>query len=184
MLPDEGHNMFRFFNRRSTGNRSFAMPAAPAVMQDGVGTPGEDGAVTVLESTDRNFGRRKSDRENVLTVGGNISLKGKVSGCAMLYVEGDADVKVNDCGALVVSETGRFHGKARVESAEIAGLMTGDVVCTGRLILRATGRISGRIRYGELEIETGGALGGNIAALPAKDRTGAGEEFFGLVRYS
>jgi len=144
----------------------------------------EDNSVAVLDSNGRNFGRRRSDRENVLTVGGNISLKGRVSGCAMLYVEGDADVRVDDCGALVVSETGRFHGKARVESAEIAGLVTGDMVCTGRLVLRATGRIKGKVRYGELEIETGGALGGNIAALPAKDRTGAEEEFFGLVRYS
>jgi cytoskeletal protein CcmA (bactofilin family) len=176
--------MFRFFNRRSDANRTVATRVAPPAMQESSEIQSEDGAVAVLDPAGRNYGRRKSDRENVLTVGGNISLKGRVSGCAMLYVEGDADVKVSDCGALVVSETGRFHGKARVESAEIAGMMTGDVVCTGRLILRSTGHIKGKIRYGELEIETGGSLGGNIEALSAKERTGAGEEFFGLVRYS
>ena len=175
--------MFRFFNRHSDGNRAVATRTAPAMTQEAAETYTEDSSVAVLDSNGRSFSRRRSDRENVLTVGGNISLKGKVSGCAMLFVEGDADVKVSDCGALVVSETGRFHGKAHVESAEIAGLMTGDVVCTGRLILRATGRIKGKVRYGELEIETGGDLAGNIAALPAKDRTEAGEEFFGLVRY-
>ena len=176
--------MFRFFNRQSDGNRAVATRTAPAMTQQVAEPYTDDAAVAVMDSNGRNFGRRRNDRENVLTVGGNITLKGKVSGCAMLYVEGDADVKVSDCGALVVAETGRFHGKARVESAEIAGLMTGDVVCTGRLILRATGRIKGKIRYGELEIETGGALGGNIAALPAAERTSAEEEFFGLVRYS
>ena len=175
--------MFRFFNRHSDANRAVTTTAAPVVTPDD-GTYLDDSTVAVLDPTGRGYGRRRSDRENVLTVGGNISLKGKVQGCAVLFIDGEANVKVTDCGTLVVSETGRFHGKARVESAEIAGSMTGDVVCTGRLVLRATGRIKGRVRYGSLEIETGGDLAGNISALPAKDRSGNDEAFFGLVRYS
>ncbi len=176
--------MFRFFNRQSDAKRAVAAAGAPVMTQDDTGTYTDDGAVAVLDPTARGYARRRSDRENVLTVGGNISLTGKVKGCAVLFIDGEANVKVSDCGTLVVSETGHFHGKARVETAEIAGSMTGDVICTGRLILRSTGRIKGKVRYGALEIEAGGALGGNISALPSKDRSGAEEAFFGLVRYS
>jgi cytoskeletal protein CcmA (bactofilin family) len=62
--------------------------------------------------------------------------------------------------------------------------VTGNMTCTGRLVLRATGRIKGKIRYGALEIETGGDLAGNVASLPSKERSGGGQPFFGLERFT
>jgi cytoskeletal protein CcmA (bactofilin family) len=176
--------MFRFFNRRGTVSSSSmsqaAARAAPAYDDD----DGGDTALAVADSANAAQRRRVSDRENVLTVGCNISLQGKVRGCAMLYIEGTADVKVKDCGALVVSESGCFNGTAVVGSAEVAGQVNGNLTCTGRLVLRATGRIKGKVRYGALAIETGGDLAGNVAALPATQRDGIGESFFGLERFA
>jgi cytoskeletal protein CcmA (bactofilin family) len=175
--------MFRFFNRRANVQGSDQMAAAA------VSTPeelyGEVGDTAVALSPNRpSHGRRVADRENVVTVGVNVSLEGKISGCAMLFVEGDTGAKVTDCAALVVGETGTFRGTAHVNTAEIAGQVTGTVVCAGRLVLRASGRVKGKVRYGSLEIETGADLSGNIAALPRKQRAVAGEAFFGLERFA
>ncbi len=176
--------MFRFFNRRIEGNRAVASEASSAVVGESANPPlDDDTTITLPDQPERGQTRRKTDRENVLTVGSNITVQGKVRGCDMLYIEGEADVKVAECGALVVAESGRFHGNALVRTAEIAGLLTGNLVCTGRLVLRATGRIDGKVRYGALEIDTGGDLAGNIRALPVKDRSSTEESFFGLVRY-
>lgn len=172
--------MFRFFNRSADVRQSGEMQA-PSTSVANVPNPVPNEAVT--EAVARASGRRKSDGENVLTIGVNIAVQGKIRGCAMLYVEGETDARVNDCGTLVVAPTGKFSGKAKVNSAEIAGTMTGNLVCSGLLILRSTGRIKGTVRYGALEIETGGDLAGNIAALPAKERSAEGEAFFGLERF-
>lgn len=178
--------MFRFLNRRATVNGSGHVPGpapAPAPVDYEYDEAAEAETVEAVEAKIQQR-RRVTDRENVLTVGRNVSLQGKVQGCAMLYVEGDAEAKVKDCGALVVAESGSFRGSAQVGAAEIAGQVEGNLTCTGRLVLRATGRINGRIRYGALEIETGGDLAGNIAALPAKQRVSLGESFFGLERFA
>jgi cytoskeletal protein CcmA (bactofilin family) len=176
----KGNKMFRFFNRSADvrhPGESQARYTAVANVANGV--PDE----TVTDAVARAGGRRKSDGENVLTIGVNISVQGKIHGCAMLYVEGEANTKVRDCGALVVAPTGKFHGRAAVDSAEIAGTLSGNLVCTGLLVLRSTGRIRGKVRYGAIEIETGGDLAGNIEALPAKERSAESEAFFGLERF-
>jgi cytoskeletal protein CcmA (bactofilin family) len=38
----------------------------------------------------------------------------------------------------------------------------GSLVVRGRLLIRATGRVRGDVRFGELEIERGGQLAGSV----------------------
>ena len=62
--------------------------------------------------------------------------------------------------------TGRFtEGRAEVEEADIGGLYEGDLTVHGRLLIRRTGRVTGTVRYGELEIERGGDLSGSVELL-------------------
>ena len=68
--------------------------------------------------------------------------------------------------ALEVAEGGRFTGgRAEVEEAEVAGEYEGGLTVRGRLLVRGTGRVSGTVRYGELELERGGRLSGSVEAL-------------------
>ena len=61
-----------------------------------------------------------------------------------------------------ISETGSFKGSANIEDAEISGLFEGDLVVRNRLVIYATGKVRGKISYGEIEIERGGELTGDI----------------------
>ena len=65
---------------------------------------------------------------------------------------------------LVIGEDGRLDGQGEVETADIAGSFDGTLVVRGRLLIRATGRVKGDIRFGELEIERGGQLAGDVDA--------------------
>jgi cytoskeletal protein CcmA (bactofilin family) len=56
-----------------------------------------------------------------------------------------------------------------VDEAEIAGRFEGTLMVTGRLFVRSTGRIVGTLGYGEIEIERGGQITGDIG----KDRATA-----------
>jgi cytoskeletal protein CcmA (bactofilin family) len=101
-----------------------------------------------------------------LIVGEGLSLSGDITSCDLLVVEGSVQVTLNDTRAIEISETGRFtNGKAAVEEATISGVYEGELTVRGRLLVRGTGRVDGKIRYGELEVERGGRISGSIEIL-------------------
>ncbi|MGH6980650.1 MAG: polymer-forming cytoskeletal protein, partial [Stellaceae bacterium] len=52
----------------------------------------------------------------------------------------------------------------------VRGLFEGTLNVSGRLLVRSTGRVVGKVRYGQIEIEIGGQISGEIeAAPPAKN---------------
>ena len=97
-----------------------------------------------------------------LIVGQGISLSGEINECDRLVVEGHVEANLQKCGHMIITETGLFHGNAAIEDAEVSGRFEGDLVIHKRLIIRATGLVSGKIRYREIEIEAGGRISGTI----------------------
>ena len=101
-----------------------------------------------------------------LIVGQGISLSGEITACDRLIVEGDVQVTLNETRAIEIARTGRFtNGKAEVDEAEISGVYEGDLTVRNRLLIRATGKVRGNVRFGELEIERGGKLSGSVSML-------------------
>lgn len=101
-----------------------------------------------------------------LMVGQGISLAGEITSCDRLIVEGDVQVTLNETRAIEIAESGRFtNGKASVEDAEISGIYEGELTVRNRLLIRATGRVTGTVRYGELELERGGRISGTISMI-------------------
>lgn len=99
----------------------------------------------------------------LLIVGPEINLAGEITACDRLVVEGSVQVTLNRTRAIEITRTGRFtNGKAEVDEAEIGGVYEGSLTVRGRLLIRATGRVAGTVRYGELEIERGGRISGAI----------------------
>ncbi len=97
-----------------------------------------------------------------LIVGREITLSGEIAACDHLIVEGTVEASVKDCHRLEVAEAGLFKGTVEISEAEIAGRFEGQISVQGRLSVRATGRIEGKISYGELAVEAGGTLDGEI----------------------
>ncbi len=105
-----------------------------------------------------------------LTVGRGIAITGVLKGCAKLVIEGHVEASLEECQTLEIAEQGSFDGTAEVETCEVKGLVEGDLTVRGRLIIRATGRVLGKVRYLDLHIEPGGKLAGQIETLePASD---------------
>ena len=97
-----------------------------------------------------------------LIVGRDISLCGDISACDMLVVEGMVEATLRDGRLMEITETGFFKGNVEVDEADLAGRFEGTMLVRGRMRIRSTGRISGTIRYGELEVEAGGQVMGDI----------------------
>jgi cytoskeletal protein CcmA (bactofilin family) len=97
-----------------------------------------------------------------LIVGREITLSGEISACDHLIVEGTVEASVKDCHRLEIAESGLFRGTVEIHEAEIAGRFEGQVTVQGRLAVRASGKVEGTIQYGELAVEAGGTLDGQI----------------------
>ncbi len=97
-----------------------------------------------------------------LTVGKGLSLAGEITSCDVLVVEGKVEAKLSDGKMLEITECGQFRGSVEIENADIAGRYDGQLVVHGRLTVRTTGRISGTVKYGELEVNAGGQIIGEI----------------------
>jgi cytoskeletal protein CcmA (bactofilin family) len=102
-----------------------------------------------------------------LVVGRGIVFSGEITSCDCLVVEGTVKANIAGCHDIDIAEGGLFTGSASVESAEIRGRFEGTLNVSGRLLVRATGRIAAEVRYHQIEIERGGEISGHIQAQAA-----------------
>jgi len=102
-----------------------------------------------------------------LIVGPDVKLKGaEIQDCDILLVEGRVEATM-DSRVIQIALNGAFSGKVGVDVAEIYGTFDGELTARNQLIIHASGRVSGKIRYGKILIEEGGELSGDIASLTA-----------------
>ena len=121
------------------------------------------------------FGGGESSTRKLI-VGRDIALAGEINSCDHLVVEGTVEARVREGSRIEISDTGLFRGTVEIDDADIAGRFEGDIMVRHRLRLRSTGRIVGKISYGELEVDAGGQLEGEIHGLadtgkPRSERT-------------
>lgn len=100
-----------------------------------------------------------------LIVGPDIKLKGvEITDCDTLVVEGRVEASM-DSRVIKIAEHGVFAGTVGIDVAEIRGRFEGELTARKHLIIHATGRVSGKIRYGKITVEEGGELSGDVANL-------------------
>ena len=99
-----------------------------------------------------------------LVVGRLIALSGEIDACDRLVVEGRVSAELHRCRAIEIARGGRFSGTAEVDTAEIAGRFDGELSAR-KLVVRATARVSGRLRYGEINVEPGAQIRGEMIPL-------------------
>jgi cytoskeletal protein CcmA (bactofilin family) len=140
--------------RRSDGTRDRSVDAHPSSLtRSSLHRPAEEA----------------SSETKLLIVSKGISLSGRIAACDRLVIHGSVQVSLEGARALEVTESGRFtEGRAEVEEAEISGLYEGELTVRGRLLVRSTGRVSGIVRYGEVQVERGGKLTGTVSVLDDK----------------
>jgi cytoskeletal protein CcmA (bactofilin family) len=165
--PESGEGVFR----RPAGEAT--KPGAPSELprrrvELSSGAAAETPPSGPSESTSRS-GQTEPDRYGKrLIVGEGIRLSGEISSCDRLVVQGEVEVTLNDTLALEIASSGRFTGGCEVEEADISGVYEGDLTVRNHLCVRGTGKLTGTIRYAQLELERGGQIAGNISVLSAE----------------
>ena len=100
-----------------------------------------------------------------LIVGPNIKLKGvEIDDCDTLVVEGRVEATMVS-RSIQIAESGAFNGKVDVDVAEIRGSFQGEMTARKKLVIHASGRVNGKIRYGKMLVQEGGEMSGDVGAL-------------------
>lgn len=149
-----------FFNKREPDayNQRHTSPNAAAA----TGTPTASTTATVVPAVPAANSVPLKEGESKLTVGPNIKLKGvEITDCDTLVVEGSVEATM-DSRVIQISERGSFKGSAEIDIAEIRGEFDGNLTVRQKLVIYATGKVTGRVRYGKLVVEEGGQLSGEI----------------------
>jgi cytoskeletal protein CcmA (bactofilin family) len=113
--------------------------------------------------------RRSEAGLRQLTVGREISLSGEIASCDTLIVEGSVEANLQNCRDVDIAETGLFKGSAEIDNADVRGTFEGSITVRKRLLIRSTGHVSGTIRYGQIEIELGGQITGDVQSSASGD---------------
>jgi len=104
-------------------------------------------------------------KESKLVVGPDIKMKGvEISDCDTLVVEGRVEATL-DSRVLEIAEHGVFQGTIAVDQAEIRGRFEGELTVRKQLVIQATGKVSGKIRYAKIKVEEGAELSGDLAVM-------------------
>jgi cytoskeletal protein CcmA (bactofilin family) len=148
-----------FFRRREEGSFRQNMPVtpAPAPAANPAAAPAPIETKAEVKSDER--------KEAKLVVGPEIKIKGvEISDCDTLVVEGRIEATL-DSRVLEVAQNGVFQGTISVDNAEIHGKFEGELTVRKQLIIHATGRVSGKIRYAKIKVEEGAELAGELSVL-------------------
>jgi cytoskeletal protein CcmA (bactofilin family) len=156
--------------------RQVSQPARPASPRGEIPRRGPE--IGGLAPGGRPGGSQESDGKKLI-VGRDIVLNGEINSCDRLIVEGRVEANLTDCREIDVAETGTFKGEAEIDVAEISGTFEGTLIARELLLVRASGHVTGKVRFGQLEIERGGEIIGDVRTFGddggEKEATGAAE---------
>jgi len=150
------------FNQGEHYRRDPASPVSKPVAPAPAEAPRNDTPKIDAEPVRPKVAEHKGSR---LIVGPDIKLKGvEITDCDTLVVEGRVEASM-DARVIQVADNGAYQGTVGVDVAEIRGRFEGEMTARNQLIIRAGGKVSGKVRYGKIVIEDGGEISGDIGTL-------------------
>ena len=147
-----------FFRRQEPAPARGLMPPTPAPQAPHPAPQSGHDAQKAAEKAEQR-------KEAKLVVGPDIKMKGvEVNDCDTLQVEGRIEATL-DSRVLQIAQNGMFCGTVAVDTAEIHGKLEGELTVRKQLIIHATGKVSGKIRYAKIKVEEGAELAGEISMM-------------------
>ena len=119
-----------------------------------------------MSEADRNGG--STGEPSCAYFGEGVIFKGSITAPERVVVHGSVEGEIV-ARELLVGPTGIITGKVSVDQADIQGKVFERIEAKICLSLRKTGRIEGSAIYGEIEIEKGGVLSGEVSTTKGSE---------------
>ena len=113
----------------------------------------------------------KAEAHGNLIIGEGVRVVGQLTVPSLAVINGTLEGGL-EAADLIVGPQGSVTGKVKVRKADIHGHTFDTLLASDYLCLRSSGVVSGKISYGEIEIEKGGVIQGEIGPRVSADSTG------------
>ncbi len=106
---------------------------------------------------------RFKDAETI--IGSSIKVKGNFQGQGNIIIEGCLEGSLKTEANIYIGDKARVTANIEAKEAIINGVLNGNVKSKSYLALGSTARITGDIQYGEISVERGAIINGQMLAF-------------------
>ena len=108
-----------------------------------------------------------------LMIGEGVIITGTIKANSKVTIQGTVDGDI-ECNSITISKSGNVKGKIKTDTITVEGKAEGEINADDVLNIKSQGHVSGKVFYGEIQIEEGGKISGEINH---RDKDSKQEEF-------
>jgi cytoskeletal protein CcmA (bactofilin family) len=127
----------------------------------------------VFETKPKPDKKKVESSESSLMIGEGVTITGTIKAENKVTVQGAIDGDV-ECNSVTINKSGNFKGNIKTNTMIVEGKAEGELNVNDVLNIKSEGNVNGKIFYGEIQIEKGGKLSGEINH---RDKNNKQEEF-------
>ena len=127
----------------------------------------------VFETKPKPDKKKVESSESSLMIGEGVTITGTIKAENKVTVQGAIDGDV-ECNSVTINKSGNFKGNIKTNTMIVEGKAEGELNVNDVLNIKSEGKVNGKIFYGEIQIEEGGKLSGEINH---RDKNNKQEEF-------
>ena len=127
----------------------------------------------VFETKSKPERKKVENSKSSLMIGEGVTITGTIKAENEVTIQGAIDGDV-ECNSVTISKSGNFKGNIKTNTMIVEGKAEGELNVNDVLNIKSEGNVNGKIFYGEIQIEEGGKLSGEINH---RDKNNKQEEF-------
>jgi cytoskeletal protein CcmA (bactofilin family) len=125
------------------------------------------------------FGHSKKSPPRIDTlIGRSARVHGDMSFAGGLHVDGviagSVRAEPGVTASVSVSEHGHIEGSVEAPTVVLNGIVNGDIIAAGRIVLGAKARVQGDVYYGAIEMALGAEINGKLVPSQASAEAASG----------
>ena len=105
--------------------------------------------------------RKVKDSSSSLMIGEGVTITGTIKADNEVNIQGTIDGDI-DCNSVTINQSGNVKGKVQTETMTVEGKVEGEININSILHIKSQGSVSGKVFYGDIQIDEGGELLGEI----------------------
>ena len=103
-------------------------------------------------------------------IGGSIKVKGNFQGQGNIVIEGFLEGSLKTEANILIGDQAKIIANIEAKDAIINGEVKGNIKAKSYLLIGKTARIFGDIQYGEISVEKGAIINGQILTISGDNR--------------
>ena len=105
--------------------------------------------------------KKVKDSSSSLMIGEGVTITGTIKADNEVNIQGTIDGDI-DCNSVTINQSGNVKGKVQTETMTVEGKVEGEININSILHIKSQGSVSGKVFYGDIQIDEGGKLLGEI----------------------